>query len=143
MAALEAAAEAGDEHGFLGAYKSIEWRERPPQDFARAIRLAIQAGAHLIARHLAEQGTAQYAEDVELQQMSRTLAPPVVRRVERKPSTGWAADREWLKAHWDEYRGRWVALKDGQFLAAADSLDELVSQVGDIKGAGILVTPVW
>jgi hypothetical protein len=46
----------------------------------------------------------------------------------------------WLDAHWHEYRGRWVAIRNGEFLGAATVLDDLVAQIGDIKG--VMLAPV-
>jgi hypothetical protein len=49
----------------------------------------------------------------------------------------------WLKQHWDEYRGKWIAVRHGELLAAADSLDEIVDQVGELKNSKIMVTKLW
>ena len=40
---------------------------------------------------------------------------------------------EWLAAHWGEYPGEWVAVRDGQLLGHAWTLDELERQIGSLK----------
>ncbi len=40
-------------------------------------------------------------------------------------------------------QGRWVALRDGQLLGVAETAEQLVAQVGEIKNRGILVTQVY
>jgi hypothetical protein len=46
----------------------------------------------------------------------------------------------WLKAHSKEYAGRWVALRDDELVAVADSFSELRSQLPSLSG--VLVTLV-
>lgn len=46
----------------------------------------------------------------------------------------------WLKEHSEEYVGRWVALRDDELVAVADSFPELRSQLPSL--AGVLVTLV-
>jgi hypothetical protein len=46
----------------------------------------------------------------------------------------------WLKEHSAEYVGRWVALRDDELVAVADSFPELRSQLPSLSG--VLVTLV-
>jgi hypothetical protein len=46
----------------------------------------------------------------------------------------------WLKEHGEEYAGRWVALRDDELVAVADSFNELRSQLHSLSG--VLVTLV-
>ena len=73
---LERAARAGNEVAFVQAARQIDWLRRPAADFAQAVRLALAAGAHLLARNLAERGDGLYPGHPELQKMARILAPP-------------------------------------------------------------------
>lgn len=141
MAILEAAAELKDERAFLSAKKSINWRERPPEDFIRAVHLALAAGAHLAARHLASQGAQQYPSHAELQKYARVLAPPKLIRRNLPPDPTLGANHNWIKQHGDAYRGKWIALRNGQLLATADSFNALADQFSDPQG--ILFTPVF
>ena len=132
-----------DELAFLAARRAIAWEQRPAKDFVRAVNLALMAGAFVAARNLAQEGTDHYPHHAELRKMAYVLAPPTVRVGEGPRTTTWKADREWLKTHWDVYRGQWVALLNGQLLGVADSFDALIAQVGDTRNTDILVTPIW
>lgn len=146
MARLEAAAEAStpyDVAPFVRAYEAIDWEEQTADDFARAVRLALWVGAHLVARNLALEGARYYPQHIELKKMAHILAPPKA-TVSKGPPDPWVkGNMIWLKAHWDEYKGQWVALRGGQLLATADSFDEIIEQVGEVRNTGILVTQLW
>lgn len=146
MARLEVAAEAStvfDVSPFVAAYKATDWEERTADDYDRAIHLALSIGAGPIAQELAMDGVKRYPDHAELQKAAYILAPPKVisSTSPRDPSA--KSDMAWLKQHWDEYRGKWVAVRHGELLAAADSLDEIVAQVGELKNSKIMVTKLW
>ncbi len=146
MAALEAAVAAStvqDASPFARAYQAIHWNNHPADHFARVVRLALSVGAPTVAQEAAAKGAQRYPDHAELQKMAHILAPPTVTASKAPPRPGIQANRDWLNAHWDDYRGRWVALRDGELLAAADSLDGLSEQVGELNNSGILVTPLW
>lgn len=143
MATLLAAAEAKNEHAFGVALNTIDWQRRPPADFLHAIDLALTAGAYLAARRLANQGTTQYPQQRELQKLAQLLAPPKVTVGTSGHRANVEANRVWLRAHWEQYRGQWVALRNGELLGVADSLDALVTQIGSIKSNDTLVTALW
>jgi hypothetical protein len=138
MAGLEAAAAAGDEAAFLAAVKSVEWAERTTAEFLCATRLALKAGAHLAARQISALGLERYPTNPEVQKFAHALAPPRVigGSLPRDPDI--EANQRWLRAHAGEYTGKWVAIKNGQLLGAADSLKHLVDQLGNING--VLIT---
>jgi len=46
----------------------------------------------------------------------------------------------WLKEHGEEYAGRWVALRDDELVAVADSFKELNAQLDSLSD--VLVTLV-
>ena len=141
MAQLEAAAKARDEQAFVTAQKTVDWQERPPKDFIRAIRLALSAGAYRVARHLSAQGAEYYPHEVDLQKYARLLAPPQVKRSKERSDPTLKANRDWLMMHGDSFHGRWVALQNGELLGSAASLELLVRQVGETNG--ILLTKVY
>jgi hypothetical protein len=41
---------------------------------------------------------------------------------------------EWLREHWEEYAGQWVALGPSGLVAAAETFAELKAKVGHFKG---------
>ncbi len=128
---------------FVTACEAVDWAGQPADVYAHAVRLALESGAHLMARNLALEGAERYPDHAELQKMAYILAPPKVTVSNRPPDPSIKGNMAWLKEHWDEYRGKWVALRSGELLAVADSLDGLVEQVGEIKNTGIMVTPLW
>ena len=140
-AMLEIAAEKSDEMAFVQAVSEIDWPQRPAADFARAVRLALAAGAHLLARNLAAQGARLHPDHLELQKMARILAPPRVVRADLPPDPSVQANHAWLRAHADEYRGRWVALRNGQLIAMGYTARELKAQLESTDG--ILLTRVF
>ena len=131
MARMEVAAAAGDERAFLAAKDAIDWESRTPANFLRAIQLALAAGAHMAARNLAAQGATRYPDNVDLEKYARVLAPPRVLRSDAPPQPGLRANRDWLMTHGSQYRGQWVALRQGQLLGVADSLVALKKLIGD------------
>jgi hypothetical protein len=44
---------------------------------------------------------------------------------------------EWLKEHWQEYAGKWVAVGPSGLVGAADTLDELEARIGHFRGVVI------
>jgi hypothetical protein len=140
---LETTAQAGDEVDFVQSVAAINWYKRSAKDFERAIRLALQAGALLMARQLSELGAQRYPDHAKLQKFARILAPPRVIDAHLPPDPNAGADIEWLKTHADEYRGQWVAIQGGELLASAPTMQELAAIIGNPKGTGILVTKVY
>lgn len=139
MDVLSALAEQGNGAAFARQAAEIAWDAYPPQEIARAVQLALAAGAPLTARHLSAEGYRLYPEDAELAKMARILAPPkVLGTSPANPSTG--LDLEWLRRHATEYQGQWVALNKGEFLAAAPSAHALKTLLPHIQG--IFVTRV-
>jgi hypothetical protein len=86
------------------------------------------------------EGATRYPEHTELQQCARVLAPPTVPRVGRAQTAAVRANRAWLKAHWHEHVGQWVAVRDGQLVHAAPSFDQLVAHIDDAHG--LLLTKI-
>ena len=137
---LVVAAELGDEAAFLRAANQLDWSRRPTSDFDRGIRLALAAGAHLFARSLAGQGAKLYPREQELQKMARILAPPRVVRRHLPPDPSMRANQAWLVEHTAEYRGRWVALEQGNLVATAPTVAELRPHLNSMTG--VLITKV-
>ena len=139
---LEQAATSGDEVAFSEILTEIHWTSRSAEDYIRAIDLALQVGAHLVARKLATEGAQFHFDSEELQKYARVLAPPQVLRASSR-QVDVLANAEWLKANRNQYKGKWVAIKNGQLIASADSHDELIAGIGETKGRSILVTRLY
>lgn len=139
LALLSALAEQGDGPAFARLAAEVAWDAYPPAEIARAVRLALAAGAPLPARQISAAGHRLYPEDAELAKMAYILAPPkVLGTSPANPST--SLDLEWLRRHAVEYQGQWVALNKGQFLAAAPSARALKALLPPIQG--VFVTRV-
>ena len=134
IAMLEITAETGDETAFVQAASEIDWSQRPATDFARAVRSALAAGAHLLARKLADYGHRLYPPYEELAKMAHILAPPRAMRANLPPDPSVRANLEWMRTHAVEYRGQWVALKDGVLLATAPTARELKDKLPTTDG---------
>lgn len=139
---LEAAAQSGDEMAFLSATKEIAWENCTADDYLKAVRLALSAGAHFKARLLATEGAQRYPDHTELQKIAYILAPPKILPNRTPADPMIRKNRDWLMEHGDEYHGQWVALRRGEFLGAALTLKELIQKIGDPRGKKILVTQV-
>ena len=139
---LTASLAPDDVAAFAAAYREIDWDGREADEFVQAAKLALRAGAHLIARECALTGVKRFPEHPELQKIARILDPPPAAPVHSPPYTSWKPNKAWLEEHWDEYSGRWVALKDGVLLAAGGSFTDLINQVGDVRSKDILIAQV-
>lgn len=143
MALLEAASSISNGKAFAEIVNKIAWEYRPVEDFLKAVRLALSVGAHLQARKLAIEGGLRFTGNAEMQKYARILAPTKVLDAHLPPDPGAAADMQWLKIHRDEYRGWWVALRNGVLLASAKSRKELLVKLEDLKDKSVLITPVY
>lgn len=104
------------------------------------IKDALRRGDVIKARHIAAKGSQQYPKHLELQEYNRVLAPPRILNREMPPTSGVRANHNWLKAHQQDYRGRWIALRHGELVGVAESLHTLTNKLETIKG--ILLTRV-
>lgn len=139
LAQLAALAEAQDGQAFARQVAAMVWEAYSASEIAQMVRWALTAGAFLQARRISAEGHRLYPENTELANMARILAPPkVLSKGSANPSRH--LDQEWLRQHAHEYRGQWLAIKDGKLLAAASTARELKSLIADTKG--MLVTRV-
>lgn len=139
-AALAAAAESKDERAFVAASAMIEWRQQGAEKFLQGVQWALAAGAHRAARQLAILGAGLHPDSARLETAARVLAPPevIARHLPADPSG--RANRDWLMLHGNQYRGMWVALRNGKLLDAAASFEELTARFG--KSPEILYTRI-
>jgi len=141
--ALEESARTGDRQTFDLVAERTDWAIRPPDELARAIDLALELELATLAMKLAQQGGRLFPEHQRLQQAARVLAPPVVIRKYPAQSAGLRESRTWLREHAAEYRGQWVAVREGKLLGAAESLAALKSLAGtELDPISTIVTRV-
>lgn len=140
IAQLEVAASIRNAPVFEKLLEGITRENRSASEINHVIDLALRMGAYTSARRISQMGQARYPQDDKIQKYYAILAEPVVtqRAVPFNPSI--RANRDWLKAHRDEYRGKWIGLQNGNLLGSADSIDELIASIGE--GRGVLITRV-
>ena len=114
---------------------------KSPEEYIQSMRIALGRGDLKTAQELASEAVKIYPDAVDIQQCAYVLAPT---KVTSRPSTpeqrqSMKADREWLQKNRDKYRHRWVAVRSGELLADASSLDELADQLDDTKGVLLTV----
>ncbi|MBK7200605.1 hypothetical protein [Candidatus Amarolinea dominans] len=133
---LQIASDDGNEQAFHQAYAQVDWLQQPPEIIERVARLAFQAGLHYLAQTLARDGVALYPYHVGLQKFSQALNPRPA-QVSHAVHDGTArADTQWFAKHSAEYYGQWVAVRDGQLVSAAATIQQLEVQIGDLRSAG-------
>ena len=128
---LQKSARMGDRRTFLAVVRATDWAARTPEELLLAIDLALHQEMAALAIELAQLGKRLFPDHERIQQAARVLAPPVIRGVRSSHVRGLRASMEWLREHAKEYRGQWVAVREGQLLGTAESLKELVSLVGE------------
>jgi hypothetical protein len=142
MAVLEAAAIVGNIAQFTEVYRSMNLDDRSANDVVSIVQLALSIGAIALAEEACKYGLTRFPNHDELKKMSTIFEPPRITVSRRQPPTGTRANTQWLTAHGDDYRGKWVALRAGTLIASASSIDELLKIIGDVKGTGIFIAPV-
>jgi len=140
---LEEAAQAEDEMKFIEASRLVDWNRCTADEYIRAIRLALKAGAHFQARKLAQEGGVRFTDHAEMQKYANGLAPAKIVSPGLPPDTNAAADMQWLKTNGENYRCQWIALQAGVLLATAPTGKQLLEQLENPKDKSILITPVY
>ncbi len=134
MALLQLAADQSNEAGYLAAYRQIDWAMRTAADILLAVQWALQAEAHGLARELSQLGAERYPTHAELQKYARVLAPPKIIARDLPPRPDLRANHLWMKQNSALYRGQWIALRNGQLLATAQSFTEITERFSAPQG---------
>lgn len=87
-------------------------------------RRLLANGRVLAARKLVDAAPSYRVADETLRRLRVALAEPVVRRTVPAQGKG-SRDIEWLRRHAHRHTGKWVALVDGELVAADPSLPVL------------------
>ena len=132
---------------FPSAIKNMETRKYSPQDFIQAMNEALGNGDLNEASKLSVAAIAHYPEHEEIQKYARILAPPKTTFHKLPPDPYAKIHQDWVMQHRTEYRGQWIALRQGELIADAASADELAdkieAQFDNPKGKGIFITVVY
>jgi hypothetical protein len=136
IAQLEAAVDRNNSRTFARIIEQVNWETQPVEQFIQVIDLVMSLGYIPLARELTAKGRERFPTNETLIQTERALAPAVVRGF--KPAMpGVAATIEWMRKHAATYeKGQWLAVRSGELLAVASSLDELIEAVGGLEELG-------
>ncbi|HLO48065.1 MAG TPA: hypothetical protein VK211_06545 [Kamptonema sp.] len=114
-----------------------------PEEYIEAMRTILNSGDFAGAQQLSFKAVEHYPDHAEIKKIARILAPSLVRVIKEPTDPKIWLNQEWIKQNRMQYRGNWVALKDGKLLAIGKNVDELAEQVGDIKEQRIFVTAIY
>ncbi|HEV7505428.1 MAG TPA: DUF5678 domain-containing protein [Thermoanaerobaculia bacterium] len=113
--------------------------ERTPESFLEEMERIFNSGTLRGAREVAEQGLTLYPDHPELRQAHHALRPFEVRINPHYKIADPSASYAWIKRHSGEYRGKWVALANGELVASSDHFAEIVEAVRDRDSKEILL----
>ena len=140
---LEELAAEGSARRFVKLVEGVDWSARRPDELTAAIDLALREERLTLARRLAELGRELFPGYERIDRAARVLAPGGARSTRLPPAEGLSASKRWLREHGNEYRGQWVAVRNGELVDVAPSLAEMAVIVGqDEDGTSLLVTRV-
>jgi hypothetical protein len=128
--ALEAAEQKNDRATFNRLFKTINWRERNAEELHRAIRLCISLEMVRFARELADLGMQLYPEDKMLARIAYVIAPPRVIGTRPAKNLDLPASRKWLNENSSNFKGQWIAVREGKLLGASPVFEALLEQIG-------------
>ena len=130
IAALREYARNKEYRAFGELVEQIDWATRSPDDLTTALDLALSMEMSRLAVELAQLGGRLFPDHERVQRAARVLAPPTVRAVHPPRARGLSDSMTWIDKHSRQYHGQWVAVREGQLLGAAPSLDDVMSFVG-------------
>ena len=141
MAQLEIAASIKNAAAFERILETSDWSGGLASDFIRVIHLALRMGTYGSARSIAVLAREHHPNDEQILRYNAVLAVPTVTRKKVPLDLSIRANRDWLKSHGDDHRGKWVALSHGHLLGVAESSSELIRMIGEAKDT--LITKVY
>jgi hypothetical protein len=126
---LKEIARVGDPSDFLTVVEAIDWSTQRPDELIAAIDLALHLEMAALAARLAQLAAQLFPHTERLRRAARVLAPSEARPAHLPTVRGLNASRTWLREHADEYRGQWVAVREGQLVGVASSLEDLQAKI--------------
>jgi len=134
---LEESAHADNREEFAALVDEIDWAARSPDDLIRAIDMALYQEMTTLAIDLAQLGGRLFPDHERVQRAAQVLAPPVTRVSHAPRIKGLSESMTWFDKHAGgrQYHGQWIAVRGGKLVGSAQSLDELMTTVGDDEEA--------
>ena len=117
--------------------------EKTPEGYIQAMEAALKKGDFYTAQALSIEAGKDYPDHGEVQRYAYILAPAKITTSPSDPERRKTiqANREWIKQNRNKYRNRWVAVRSGELLADANSLDDLVDGLDDTTN--VLLTVLY
>ncbi|MEA3339110.1 MAG: hypothetical protein U9R15_04005 [Chloroflexota bacterium] len=135
IASLQEYAASGDYRAFGELVERIDWVTRSPDDLTTAIDLALSMGMSRLPMKLAQLGGRLFPDHERVQRAAYVLAPPVARVTHLPSARGLDDSSAWMQKHAGEYKGQWIAVREGRLLGAAYSFDEIEPLIGEGEDA--------
>lgn len=137
---------AAEGRAFVQRVRSEDWATYAADTFVANIRAAIFYEAVILAKELTTRGVELFPDNARLQRSWRVLVAPARVRITPQQGTPPTMRREsmqWIAAHTEEYKGKWVAVRHGLLLGASLTLKALVETYPHIIGdTSTIVTKV-
>ncbi len=130
IAELQEAADKEARSTFVDLVKKTDWQSRTPEELREALDLSLSLDMVRLARELANLGTELFPENKILARAAYVLAPPQVIGTRPAENLGLPASRKWLSENSANYKGQWVAVREGKFLGSAPTLKRLHELIG-------------
>lgn len=96
-----------------------------PDDMLNIIDLALHYNMSKIAKQLVQKAHTHFPDHANIQRVAHVLTLAKAQHINTVHPEGLHASQTWLQEHASDYRGVWVALRDGALLAQAKTLKEL------------------
>lgn len=129
--AVEEAAARKDRHAIITLTKQVDWRNHSPDELIQVIQACLFLDMVLLARELADEGKRAFPNDKRIEQWVIVLAPAKI--IGTRPASANAehlkASYQWFRNNSPQYKGQWVAVRAGELVGAAQTLDELQGQI--------------
>jgi hypothetical protein len=107
-----------------------------PEIAADLLRLRdhLERGEVPEARVFVKELAAKWPDSKRVQHMAHVLKPPVAREVPSRGLRPLDRERDWLRAHRNEYLGCWIALYGDEVVAASPDLHSVLEVVRQTPG---------
>jgi hypothetical protein len=126
---LENAVDNRDFHKFHFLIKSIDLSDFLPYEITRIVDFCLSINMVSLAYDLAAKARKLYPGNDKINRAYQALSPPKIIGTRPPQAKNIEKSQQWLNENASNYKGKWVAVNDGKFLAAASSLKGLKTKI--------------
>lgn len=119
-----------DPNQFVDLVEATNWAMHTPEEILTAIDVALCIEMSDMAINLAQQVGHLFPNHDKCQRAAQVIAPPKIIGTHPPQGKKLAESADCIRKHAREYRGQWVAAREGVFLGAAPTLKELKVLIG-------------